>query len=396
MKIKELQGKIILDSRQEKTIEVLVKSNLGIFSSSSPSGKSKGKNERPAFIGSAERDIKELINLQDKISEIDIEEFNDLIEVEKIVLGKIGANSLFALESGILKALALEQGKQLWQIINEKANKFPFPVGNCIGGGLHSRTINFLKPDFQEFLVIPKSKNFSDNIFLMSKARKICGERLKLRKALGNLSDENAWSTSLDNEETLDVLNKTREELEQEGEKVGIGVDIAASTFYTGLVYSYKNPVKRLNPEEQKNYIRSLIENFRLSYVEDAFHEDDFESFAELRKEIIKERACLIVGDDLITSQLERLKKALLKRAVNAIIVKPNQVGSLIEIAKLVNLAKKYEIITIMSHRSGETLDYALADLAFGFQTEFIKTGIAGKEREIKLKRMIEIEKEFE
>jgi len=388
MRIKEVLARVILNSRKEETIEVLIKTDSGIFSASSPSGKSKGKYENPAYKKSIEGDIANIKNLK---FDFEINEFKDLVKVEEVVK-EIGANSLFALETAILKALSLEQGKELWQIINEKARRIPSPVGNCIGGGLHTKSLNFLKPDFQEFLVIPKN-DIVESVFLMNRAYELCRKRLKLRKALGELNDENAWSTSLGNEEVLDILDKTREELEQQGSRIEIGVDAAASTFYTGLLYNYKNPTKRLKGEEQKEYMKSLIENFRLGYVEDAFNQEDFDSFAELRQGIIKERACLIVGDDLIASQLARLKEALLKRAVNAIIVKPNQNGSLIEIKKLVDLAKKYEIITVFSHRSGETLDYSLADFAFGFQADFVKFGIKGKEREIKLNRLIEISK---
>jgi len=392
MKIKEVNARIILDSRKEKTIEVLIKTQLGIFSASSPSGKSKGKYEKHTYIKSIEDDISSLINLSSKLSQIEIESFNDLGKIEILAKEKIGANSLLALEIATLKALSLEQGKELWQIVNEKAFKMPFPVGNVIGGGLHTRSLNFLKPDFQEFLIIPKTSNFFDNVFLMNKAHELCRKRLKLRNALGELNDENAFGTSLTNEEALDVLDKTREELESEG-KIEIGIDVASSSFYTGLIYNYKNSIRRLKAEEQKEYIKNLILKFRLGYVEDPFNDEDFDSFAELREEIIKERACLIIGDDLVASQLERLKKALMKRSVNAIIVKPNQTGSLIEIKKLVELAKKYELATVFSHRSGETLDYSLADLAFGLQTDFVKTGIKGKEREIKLNRLVEIEK---
>jgi len=395
MRIKEVNARVVLDSRKEETIEVLIKTNSGIFSASSPSGKSKGKFETPAFVGSVEECINKIVNLSSKISEIEINEFKDLVEIEKIAdKNVIGANSLFALETAILKALSLEQGKELWQIINEKSSKFPFPVGNCIGGGLHTRTFNFLKPDFQEFLIIPKTRNFFDNVFLMNKAWELIGKRLKLRRALGELNDENAFGTSLGNEEALGVLDKTREELSDEG-KVDIGIDAASSSFFTGLLYNYKNPIRKIGKDEQLAYMKSLIQKYRLGYVEDAFYEEDFLSFAELRKEIAKERACLIVGDDLTASQIARFRQALLKRSVNAIIVKPNQNGSLIEVKKIIDAARKYEVATIMSHRSGETLDYSLADFAFGFQADFIKTGIKGREREIKLNRLLEIEKSF-
>ena len=393
MKIKELLAKTILDSRKEKTIEIFVKTDFGLFSASSPSGKSKSKFEAAAYINTIEEDIEKISNLN--FEELEINEFKDLIKIEKIAKEKIGANSLYALETAILKALAVEQGKQLWQIINENAKKLPFPVGNCIGGGLHTRFFNAKKPDFQEFLIIPYTRNFADNVFLMKKAKELAEKELKIRKSLGPENDENAFSTSLTNEEVLKVMAKIKDELEESAErKIGIGIDIAASTLYNGIIYRYKNPPKILKREEQISYIADLSEDFNLGYIEDALQENDFEGFSSLKKRILRLKpACLIVGDDLTASHTERVKKAIKENSVNAIILKPNQVGSLIEISEIVSLAKKYGLVTIFSHRSGETLDYSLADLAFGFQTDFIKTGISGKEREIKLRRLIEIEK---
>jgi len=392
MKIKEIVARKIPDSRKEDTIDVSVKTNYGRFSASAPSGKSKGKNETPAFVKNINDSIKKVTELNDKIKSMNFEQFSDLGELEKIADKKfIGANTLFALETAILKALAVEQKKELWQIINDKAKRFPCPVGNCIGGGLHSDLK--VKPDFQEFLVIPRARNFADNVFIMGEAHRILGEKLEARKNRFGFSDENGWKTSLNNEAVIDMLDSTRNELEESSEeRVDIGVDAASSSFSSGKNYIYKNPLKVLEKNEQIDYIADLVENYKIGYIEDPLYEEDFEGFADLRRKIIDMIPALVVGDDLIASQVDRLKQSLVKRSVNSIIVKPNQTGSLLEIKKLVELAKKYEIVTIMSHRSGETMDYALADLAFGFQTEFIKTGVIGKEREVKLKRMIAIE----
>jgi len=396
MKIKEVKGKIIKDSRKEKTIEILIKTESGLFSSSAPSGKSKGKYEKSYYIKGIEQDINTLMNLSGKICDLEMEEFSDLKKVENLLRNKIGSNTLFVLETCLLKALASENGKAVWQLIDEKAKKLPFPVGNCIGGGLHSSFLK-KKPDFQEFLIIPKTTNFSDNVFLMEKAREICGEELKLRKAKGKENDEKAFSTCLNNEEVLGIMQKVKEELEgQIGERIDIGVDVAASTFYTGFVYKYENKKKRLKREGQISFILDLIDKYNLDYVEDPLEQEDFSGFSQLKGRAVRIRpTCIIVGDDLTVSQLSRFNKALKKKAINAIILKPNQVGSLLEIAEIVKLAKKYNIKTIFSHRSGETLDYVLADLAFGFQADYIKTGIVGKERKVKLRRLIDIEKSF-
>ena len=184
----------------------------------------------------------------------------------------------------------------------------------------------------------------------------------------------------MNEKEVLDILKKI---------KTPLGVDIAASSFYKRKKYSYENPRLKRSEDEQFTYLVNLIKNFDVFYVEDPFGEEDFESFAKLLKKFPNK---LIVGDDLITTNLKRLENAIKIKAVNAIIVKPNQIGSLIEVKHVCELAKKNNIQLVFSHRSGETDEDILADLAFGFGADFLKTGIDGKEREVKLKRLIEIE----
>ncbi len=138
--------------------------------------------------------------------------------------------------------------------------------------------------------------------------------------------------------------------------------------------------------------ISNLVRNFGLLYVEDPFYEEDFESFAKLLKKFPNS---LIVGDDLTVTNYKRLEKAIEMKSINALIVKPNQTGSLIEVERVCKLAKKKNIKIIISHRSGETEESILADLAFGFQADFFKSGITGKEREIKIKRLIDIKKKL-
>ncbi len=390
VKIKKIEAKEIFDSRKEKTIEVSVLTKKGRFISSAPEGKSKGRFEAKPYAISLGKDILFLNNLKTKEAEkLKIEEFKDLREVEGLVNSKIGANSLFALEMGILKALAAEQGKELWQLLARgKPKKFPFPAGNCIGGGLHSSGKE-KKPDFQEFLIIPKMKMFCDNVFLMKKAHEEIGKVLELRKAKGKLNDENAWASSLDNEECLEILGKVADYLSSEaGCKIGIGADVAASSFFKGK-YIYKNKKQNLTREQQIKYIAELADNFGLFYIEDPLEEQDFSGFAELREKIVP----IIAGDDLTVTSLLRLKKAFQSRSINAIIVKPNQNGSLLKVKEICDFCREKEIALVFSHRSGETLDNSLADLAVAWNADFIKTGIFGKEREAKLNRIIEIEK---
>ena len=144
--------------------------------------------------------------------------------------------------------------------------------------------------------------------------------------------------------------------------------------------------------DEQSFYMSSLVKNFNLFYMEDPFEEEDFASFTALLK---KYPNTLIVGDDLTVTNIKRLEKAIEMKSINAIIVKPNQNGSLIQVKSICELAKKKNIKIVFSHRSGETEENILADLAFGFQADFFKCGITGKERESKIKRLIEIEKKL-
>lgn len=381
VKIKKVDAKSILDSRGEKTISVSIKTDAGDFSASAPNGKSKGKHEAKSYKQSLEKDIETLKKFSDYFSDEIIESFNDLKRIEDIVEGHIGANTLFALESAILKSVAKEKKLEIWELINPSAKKLPRLVGNCIGGGAHSNTLK--KPDFQEFLLIPNLKSIKENFEKNKILKKEAGRFLEITdsKFRNEKNDENAWITSLNEKEVLDVLTKI---------KIPFGVDVAASNFFKRKKYNYNNPLLKRDSDEQFGYLSNLIKNFNLFYIEDAFGEEDFESFAKLLKKFPDR---LIVGDDLIVTNYKRLEKAIEMKSINALIVKPNQCGSLIKVQKVCELAKENKIKIVFSHRSGETEENILADLAFGFQADFFKCGIDGKEREAKIKRLIEIEK---
>lgn len=386
MKIKEINAKVINDSRKDKTISITINTNIGKFSASAPNGKSKGKSEAKPYKKSLEEDVKEIKKIGEYFTEEVLEKFDDLRRVEDLVECHVGANTAFALESAILKGIAKEQKKQIWEIINPKAKKIPRFVGNCIGGGKHSETETAKKPDFQEFLLIPNLKSAKKNYEKLKENKKQAKSLLeqKDKKFKGLKNDEDAWITSLNEKEVFDVLKETGTPL---------GTDIAASGFYKRKKYLYKNPRIDRTPNEQVDYLSNLIKNFNIFYVEDPFYEEDFESFAKLLK---KHPQSLIVGDDLTVTNPKRLKKAVDNNSINSLIVKPNQIGSLMQVKRVCEIAKENNLKTIFSHRSGETNESILADLAFGFEADFMKCGITGKEREVKIKRLIEIEKSLE
>lgn len=412
MIIKEVYAKSVKDSRKESTIQIIIKISEKEFKTSAPAGKSVGKYEVKPYAISLEKDIEFINDLDVKeINELNLENFKDLEKIEKLVSGKIGGNSLYVLEASLLKALAYENKKSLWEFLNPdfismKGDRerfvLPRPVGNAIGGGLHSQGNRVIKPDFQEFLFIPNCKTFKKSIEINEKAHKLTRRFLGLFKFRKN--DEGAWETELSNEEILDIMKKVQKIIKEKyGEEIDIGIDAAASSFYQKSSlnkernYVYKNPANELKKHEQINYIFKLIEKYRLFYVEDPFEENDFVSFRELTSKVSwnKVHNSLIVGDDLVATNPKRLTEAIKKRAVNAIIIKPNQIGSLLKLKKVIDIAKKNNIATIMSHRSGETNDYTIADLAVGFECDFIKTGICGRVRKMKLNRLAEIERQI-
>lgn len=384
MLIKEVNAKTILDSRGEKTIQVSIKTDVGNFSASAPQGKSTGKYEAKPYKKSLDEDIKTIKKCSEYFSEENFEKFEDLKRAEDILEGHVGANTLFAFESATLKAIAHEMKKEIWELINPSAKSLPKLAGNCIGGGKHSRLVNGKRPDFQEFLLIPIEESVKKSLEINQKAKKQIENSLKEsdKNFKSQKNDEDAWMVDLNEKEVLEVLRKTNSNIK-------IGLDVAASGFFKRKKYHYENPKLDRTIEEQMDYLSNLIRNFNIFYIEDPFEENDFESFAKLLK---KFPDSLIVGDDLTATNPKLLEKAIKMKSINAIIVKPNQIGSLIEVKKVCEIAKKNNIKIVFSHRSGETQENILADLAFGFQADFFKCGITGSEREIKIKRLIEIE----
>ena len=386
MLIKDVKARIIKDSRKAETIAVSVN---GAEWASSPNGKSVGEYETPSYY----RSLKWCVDfLNAWCDEIVVKKFEDLARVEKAICKKLGlknarefgANSLYAFESAVLKALAFEKGKELFEIIG-KPKRIPFPVGNVIGGGVHSSGVKD-RPNFQEFLVIPQSNKFSDNLKIMQFIYSETGKKLNAKI----VNDEGAWLVSTDDENALRILDGVRTNAEKRFKtKIGIGLDIASSTLFKDNHYRYNTHSH--SPQTQKYYIDKLISEYNLGYAEDPLEQKDFKGFAEINK--TKGQKCLIVGDDLTATQYDRLVGAIRTNSINAMIIKPNQNGSLLELKKIFDLCCKNKIKTVLSHRSGETLDSALADYAVGFGADYIKCGVATKWREAKLNRLREIER---
>lgn len=396
MFIREVKPRLIRNSRKERAIEIELKTYKGKFKCSAPSGKSRGKSEVASYnskgIGYSLKILKgfcrKLENKNFMIKNIgDLKQVVDLMRKFESKYGKFGGNVNYVVEGVFLKATAKDCGKELWKFINDDVNsglkpKIPMPVGNCIGGGLHSEFVHGKRPDFQEFLLIPKEKMFTRAVTLNLRAYEYARKLLKA----GKRNDEGAWMTNKTNEKVLEIMEKLRRKF-----KVRIGLDVASSTFYDKGYYRYKNKELVRDKVDQADYIEGLVKRFGIFYIEDGMNQGDFSGFKEVLNNVPKRS--LVVGDDLTTTNLRLVRRAVSSEAVNAVIIKPNQIGSILEVKKVVELCKKNGVVMIFSHRSGETMDDILADYCVGFGGQFIKCGIWGRERMIKLKRVMEIEK---
>ncbi|MCX8194225.1 MAG: hypothetical protein N3G19_02580 [Candidatus Pacearchaeota archaeon] len=410
MQLTDLVARKIYNSRKEATIEVTAACGNKRATASAPSGASKGKYEvRDVSARGIDFSISFLnvFGRQLVTNKISFETFEDLARVEELVrkhdstknLEFVGGNALYVLETAILKLMALCQEKELWQfLIQDKKPFMPMPVGNAIGGGVHVKQQK--KVDWQEFLFIPKATNFFEAKFINESAYKEAKKVVETKDTewQGKLTDENAIATTLDCETTLGLADSVRNLVQDKlGVSLSLGLDCAASTLWNGTKYRYTNlsptiKQKDLTPEENSAYIVDMARKYNLGYIEDPLQGEDFKGFSNVLRRL---KNCFVVGDDLICTRAERLEKAIKEKAVNAIIVKPNQVGSLLETKKTIDLAKKNDIVTIISHRSGETLDNALAHFAVGWRIPFIKTGITGPERLAKLNELLRIEREI-
>ena len=248
MKVIKFNAQAIRDTREDSTIEISLKTNFGEFVSSAPNGKSRGKSEAKPWKESLKEDVEFVNNYF--IEGIIFKKFEDLETLEDIFSSNVGANTMIAVEYVFLKALAKEQGKEVWELINSRASKLPYPVGNAIGGGKHSEG---KKPDFQEFHFIPIT-NFSEAVEINKRAWENCKEILKNVDAnfKEKTNDENAWQTSLGNEQVLEVMKNVRDNMKDEfGVKIHLGIDVAGSSFYNRGKYNYQNPKNNLIKKDQ-------------------------------------------------------------------------------------------------------------------------------------------------
>jgi len=315
---------------------------------------------------------------------------------------KYGANAILAVSTVVLKAAALSQKIPLYTWINTLAKrvginaemKVPAPIFNMINGGLHGAG----NLDFQEFHVIPtSSKSYSDALRMGVEIYMVLGKDLERRGAIHSVGDEGGYAPNLfTNADALEVIYESIKQTPyQMGRDVFLGLDVAASVFYKNGEYVIRDKSSPLNDNALLDYYKYINNQYHLTLLEDPFHEDSWESWKKVLETF--QTQLTVVGDDLLATNLERVKKAIAEKACNGILVKPNQVGSVSETLEVIKIARDAGWKVITSHRSGETNDWFIADFAVGVGSDFVKFGAPARgERVAKYNRLANIEIELQ
>lgn len=398
--IEDIIARKIFNNRGEETIEVDVITTSGFGRASAPAGKSRGKTEVAYYpqggVDQAVKKVEELMLTELVGLNADFQEEMDrtLHEIDGSKDFRIiGGNTAFAISIAGAEAAANSYGLLLFQYIGGHfAHQLPYPLGNTISGGQHTYGKS---PDFQEFLTLPHgAESFLEAATANARIHRRAGEVMKKRNKmfLGGKSDEGAWTASIDNSEALDIMTSACEEVSSDlGFECGLGIDVAASSLWNAKEkkYVYPREEKRRDAGEQLEFMLDLIQKYHLAYVEDPFDEEDFASFAELTR---KTKECFICGDDLFTTNSERLQRGIKMHAGNAVIIKVNQIGTITDAWETIETAMKNGYCPVISHRSGDTCDWHIAHLAVAFNCPIIKTGIVEGSRIAKINELIRIE----
>tara|TARA_Y100000310_G_scaffold326409_1_gene391274 strand:+ start:795 stop:1925 length:1131 start_codon:yes stop_codon:yes gene_type:complete len=373
MKIRATKAFKVLDSQANPTIAVAVKYKKKYFVSAAPSGTSVGKKEAEPYRKNVDTSVKYFNSrIAPTLRGFKFKRFEDFEKLEKKTMN-LYANPTIALEYSLLKALASAQRREIYTLLNPKAKKFPKPLGKAIGGGAHAGV-----GDVQEYLFAPDKKTFTEAVLTNAEIYKHLEKKLK---PIGR-DAEGGWVTSLPVKDILKLCLEAKQKF-----NVELGIDLAASQLFRKSKYHWNKKV--FTKKQHLDLIANLMRDYQLDYVEDPFEETDLASFAELASVMLRKSIC---ADDITCTNPSILREVVKRRAATAVIVKPNQIGSLIKTKEFVDLAKGFGLKVVVSHRSGSTTDVVLSHLALGWEADYFKCGIAGGERVGKINELIRLE----
>ena len=404
-KIKDVIGREILDSRGNPTIEVDVILESGIIGRASvPSGASTGerealelRDEEDRYLGKGVLKAVNNVNTVLRNAVIGMDSLNqEAIDKKMIELdgtrtkSKLGANAILGVSMANLKAAALYEGIPLYKFIGN-GTLLPVAMMNILNGGAHADNVL----DFQEFMIIPQRDTIKERIRIGAEIFHNLKKILKDNGMVTAVGDEGGFAPNIEsNEEAIKLII---EAIEKAGYKPGadvkLALDVAASELYNDGIYIVEG--KSLNAEELIDYYEYLVNKYPICSIEDPVDENDWDGF-RLITEILGSKIQL-VGDDLFVTNKEYLQRGIDNKAGNAILLKVNQIGTITETLETIALAKKHNYNTIISHRSGETEDTTIADLAVGLNLGQIKTGsLSRTDRVCKYNELIRIEEEID
>ena len=411
--IQSIHARQILDSRGNPTVEVDVRTENGFLGRAAvPSGASTGTHEavelrdedEKVYVGKGV--LKAVQNVNDLIYPelVGLSAFDQSL-IDKLMLdldgtpnkGKLGANAILGVSLAVAKAAAQEAGLPLYRYIGGvNANTLPVPMMNILNGGSHADN----SIDFQEFMVMPaNAPSFSEALRMGTEIFHTLKKVLKSKGLSTNVGDEGGFAPNIaSNEEAIQIIIQAVEKAGyRPGEDVWIAMDAATSEFYnaeTGHYHFKKSSGDKLTSQEMANYWADWCTKYPILSIEDGMAEDDWAGW-KMHTDLLKNKIQL-VGDDLFVTNVTRLQQGIDQGIANAILVKVNQIGSLTETIDTVNLAKRNSYKNIMSHRSGETEDATIADLAVALNTGQIKTGSASRsDRMAKYNQLLRIEEEL-
>ena len=398
-KITSIEGRILYNSRGSKTIEVDVQSD-GVFLGRvcAPSGASVGKYEAVSFPdGKPEASLKILKENSQKFIGLESSDLKGIHDTLKSLDGStnysdIGGALAFAVTIASMESASKALGQPLFKTLSSDSSfKFPFPLGNILGGGAHAGPGT---PDIQEILICATgSKTIENAIETNLEVHKEL--RRVLEKEDPNFTngrgDEGGWAPKLENQKALEVSAKACENLGFTlGKEVSLGVDFASSTQWNGekQKYVYDRAGFENSTGEQIDFAANIIEKYKLIYAEDAVHEEAFEDMAKLTA---KFPHTLITGDDLTVTSKDILTKAIGSKSCNAAILKVNQAGSLYDAMEFADVANQNNIRLITSHRSGESTDSQISHIGIATKSKMLKVGVVGGERVAKLNELLRL-----
>lgn len=412
--IKKVEAKEILDSRENPTLSVFCELVNGASGEACvPSGKSTGSHEA-LELRDHDKSRYDGLGVSNAVNNVNTEINNFLVNkdfdqhsLDTALINldgtenksRLGANAILGVSMAFAKAVSKEKNIELYEyfgsLVNNKDFKTPEPLLNIINGGKHSE--NGL--ELQEFMIVPDGfQSFAEKIQASGKVIDALKKILEEKKYSTELGDEGGFAPVLtSNEEAIELIENAIKNAGYSFDDIKIGIDVAASSFFEDGFYKIKTAEEKenLNSDQMISWYEKIVAEHPIIFFEDPLAENDWEGFKNITEKLggkIK-----IVGDDLTVTNVKRINEALEKKAINSVLIKLNQIGTVSETIDAILLTKKNNWSPFVSHRSGETMDTTIADLAVGLHCPYIKAGSLTKpERMCKYERLMEIEKKLD